>query len=63
MPVMLPSAFAELEDFAAALKGDLPPPAGIRATLAQYEWTAVAERALGVYESLAGRSVAARVPA
>jgi glycosyltransferase involved in cell wall biosynthesis len=47
---------AELDDFAAALLRELPAPRGVRQQLARYEWSAVAERALEVYETLVRRA-------
>ena len=46
---------AELEDFADALRREMPSLAGVRERLAGYEWSAVAEKALGVYQALASR--------
>jgi glycosyltransferase involved in cell wall biosynthesis len=47
---------AELDDFPAALRRPLTVPQGVREQLAPYEWSAVAAKALGVYERLACRA-------
>ena len=47
---------AELDDFPAVLRQQLPAPRGVREQLTRYEWGAVAAQALGVYERLARRA-------
>jgi len=46
---------AELDGFAAALRGEPPATHGVRERLAAYEWTAVARHAVDAYRALAGR--------
>ena len=47
---------AELDDFPAALRRQLPAPRGVREQLTRYEWSTVAAQAVGVYERLACRA-------
>lgn len=53
---------AELDRFADALTGNLPGTDGLRAQLARYEWSAIAERAVEAYQDLV-RPSSAMVPA
>ena len=43
---------ADLDAFADRLRGELPPPDGVRADLERYDWRRIGARALEVYESL-----------
>ena len=51
---------AELDDFPAVLRAGLPVTPGLRRQLARYEWDAMADDALRIYEALTGRTE--RVP-
>lgn len=51
-------AAAELDEFPAALRGELPATRGVREVLANYEWQRLARHALRVYETVTGRSAA-----
>ena len=46
----------DLDGFADALRRELPKPRGVRERLARYDWNAVAEQALSVYETLTHRA-------
>lgn len=46
---------AELDDFADALRGEMPSTDGVRSVLAQYEWTEIAKHSVRVYETVTGR--------
>jgi glycosyltransferase involved in cell wall biosynthesis len=46
---------ADLDEFADALRRELPPRDGVREHLARYAWSTVAEKALSVYEALVDR--------